>query len=115
VLDQQPGDPPVVDRLEQHLSIVGHDDLLVRREHVEHRVIAKRPVDVEQEVVGVDEEVAAARPLPVIESRNRREQQRAGSDRAVRVTHDDAEPIPLAEPRQDVVDTRRLTVEDDGE
>ena len=57
------------DRLEDRLRLVGHDHLLAARQDVQPRVVAARSADVEEVVVGVDEEVAAAGALDVVEGR----------------------------------------------
>ena len=57
VLHHQAGDPAVVDRLQDPLGVVLHDHLLAPRPDVQAGVVPERGADVEEVVVGVDEEV----------------------------------------------------------
>jgi hypothetical protein len=87
----------------------------MRRPDVEHAVVAEARADVEQEVVGVDEEVFTLGALGVVERRHRGEDQRAGPGRPARMAHDHPEPIPLGEVREDVVEDPRPALHPDRE
>jgi hypothetical protein len=69
-------------------------------------VVAERPSDVEEEVVRIDEEVAPARPVDVVERGDRRCDQRARPDRAAGTGDHDPESVLLAEALEDVLDAR---------
>jgi hypothetical protein len=60
VLDDEPRDRAIIDRLEDFPGILRHRDFLSARPDVEARMIPKRPPDVEEEVVGIDKEVESA-------------------------------------------------------
>ncbi|HEX2125149.1 MAG TPA: alpha/beta hydrolase [Thermoleophilaceae bacterium] len=64
---------------------------------VQHRVVAERPADVEEEVVEVDEEVRPAGALNVVEGRDRGGDERTRAHRPAGAPHHDAEPVVLAE------------------
>ena len=86
------------------LGLVRHDHLLAARPDVEPRVVAERAADVEEVVVGVDEEVAAARALDVVEGRDRRADQGARADGAAGPAHHEPEPVLLAEALEQVLE-----------
>jgi hypothetical protein len=65
-------------------------------------VVAERPVEVEDVIVGIDEEVRAAGPLDVVEGGDRRGDQRARAEGAAGFGDDHAEPVLLAEPVEQV-------------
>jgi hypothetical protein len=66
---------------------------------------------VEDVVVGVDEEVIAARAVEVVERRDRRGDQRARPDGAARPAHHHSQPVLLAEPVEQVPDPGRSAVD----
>jgi len=87
----------------------------VRRPDVEAVVAAELAPDVEDEVVGIDEEVLAAAALDVVERGHRGEHERAGSDGAARAPDHDPEAVAVAEAREHVGDRGRVAVDGDGE
>ncbi len=87
VLDHEARDRAVVDRLQDPLRIVLHDHLLAARPDVQASVVAERAADVEEVVVGIDEEVVAAGPLHVVEGGDRGGDEGAGADGAAGPAH----------------------------
>ena len=86
---------------------VADHDLLAPRPYVEPRVVAEWPADVEQEVVGVDEEVGAAGALHVVEGGDGRADERARADRSARAAQDHTQPVLLAEALEQLLERGR--------
>jgi hypothetical protein len=102
ILDQQPRDGMVVDGAQHLRRLGGYDHVLVRGPDVQPRVVAERLPEMEEVVVGIDEEVRTAGALEVVEGRDRRGDQRARSESSARPADDHAEPIALTEALEQV-------------
>jgi hypothetical protein len=84
------------------LRIVRHHDLLAARPDGEARMIPAGTADVEEEVVGIDEEVRAASAMQVIEGGDRGSDQGARAHCAARPADHEAEAVLFAEALEEV-------------
>src|ERR687897_830486 len=115
VFDHEPRDGAIVDCLEQAVGVLRHDHLLVRRPDVESPVVSEWPPGVEQEVVGVDEEIGPAGALNVVEGGDRRCDERARADSPAGPGQHDAQPVLLPEPLEQLLESGRDAVDLDLE
>lgn len=111
--NSQSSDRTVIDGIEDQTGLVGHDDLLARREHVVPSERAVKAADVER--IDLRVHVPRAPRVGLVERRDGRLEHERGTDCTQRPVHDDAEAVVRPPLRKHVVEGRRRAVDRYGE
>ncbi len=104
------GDGTIVDGTKHSFWLVGDNDFLMAWPNIEHRVIAMLLPDMENVVIGVHKEIVPMRALQIVESRDRCQDQDAGTNCASWLVDDDAKPVACVKSIEQLWDGDLVTI-----